>query len=579
MVSLRRAATTRREVRVSVLYPHAMIVRRRQRHLAIAAGLLAMILSGAFTAADQSRDYQRGVVTLPQATWTVAQDAILKGAASSSAVYSGILLYGALGGSLGVAAGLGLGVLSGIGVAFGLPLAATRLAERSSAPPPYQEYQASAAPATVPVAVPVSVNTTNDTPAEEEQPFTSPPFKGPWNDDIIYLGMNPGPSTTAARKLRARTNITLITAGPLQDRIRFGGRLYDLRTKAGITHFAASLGLPADQTTNVIEAFESCEGQARDELAQLALVWLRAERGKVIPSRLVLAGHSNGDGVWGDNNGSLRLGPLRKLAHGMPHAARQVEDAFVTGCYTGGEVTMDQYRLILPQVKTIWAYEAQAPGVDNGGTVDQAGWETATRGRRTDQLPRRNAKVRKDMAIWSSTRGYVAFKPPLTVDQLRGKVQWMEKYFFAPAFNGKTTTRIDRYTIPIAITDAHTGLVRQYYSWLCRLTQRKDLPEHERPLWNAKKHQTIRLLYYNATVAPRFTQYHANTLRRGYAALKMAPPAYSELRRGQALGQIYAYIRRVRKTRDAKPEAKEVAQLLERGLRDLDPALIPDGWI
>ena len=44
------------------------------------------------------------------------------------------------------------------------------------------------------------------------------------------------------------------------------------------------------------------------------------------------------------------------------HAASQVEDAFVTGCYSGGEVTMEQYRLILPQVKTIWASQGATPG-------------------------------------------------------------------------------------------------------------------------------------------------------------------------------------------------------------------------
>src|SRR5690606_16835366 len=114
---------------------------------------------------------------------------------------------------------------------------------------------------------------------------------------------------------------------------------------------------PANQTRAVIVALKACEKNARDELGQIAVAWLRAEKGGIIPSRLVLAGHSNGDGVWGDNNGSLRLGPLRLLAQAMPRAARQVEDAFVAGCYSGGEVTMEQYGLILPQVKTIWAYE------------------------------------------------------------------------------------------------------------------------------------------------------------------------------------------------------------------------------
>jgi hypothetical protein len=127
------------------------------------------------------------------------------------------------------------------------------------------------------------------------------------------------------------------------------------------------------------------------------------------------------------------------LAQAMPRAARQVEDAFVTGCYSGGEVTMDQYRLILPQVKTIWAYEAQAPGVDNGGALDQAGWERRREPCRQCPVPKNI--VAKHMAVWNSKRGYVAFKPPMGVNELRGKVEWMQKNFFAPLFRAKSHTR------------------------------------------------------------------------------------------------------------------------------------------
>jgi hypothetical protein len=281
--------------------------------------------------------------------------------------------------------------------------------------------------------------------------------------------------------------------------------------------------------------------------------------------------------VWGDGNGSLRLGPLRLLAQAMPRAARQVEDAFVTGCYSGGEVTMDQYRLILPQVKTIWAYEAQAPGVDNGGALDQAGWEAATRGRVVNVLPKNIAA--KHMAVWNSKRGYVAFKPPMGVNELRGKVEWMQKNFFAPAFQGKSHTRVDNFNIPIEITDPQTGLVRQYYSWLCRLTQTRDLPPHERVTWNQRKHQTIRLIYYSSTVAPRFTEHFANDIRRGYAAMGLTPPNYANLNRGRALSQIQAYARTVKQKPNAPREARKLASILQRGLGELDPEVIPDGWV
>jgi hypothetical protein len=183
------------------------------------------------------------------------------------------------------------------------------------------------------------------------------------------------------------------------------------------------------------------------------------------------------------------------------------------------------------------------------------------------------------MAVWNSARGYVALKPPLNVHQLRGKVEWMQKNFFTPAFQGKSHSRIDNFNIPIEITDPQTGLVRQYYSWLCRLTQTRELPPHERDEWNERKHQTIRLIYYSATVAPRFTQHYASDIRRGYAAVGMTPPDYSQMRRGRALAHIQAYVRKVEKTPNARGEAQKLATLLDRGLGKLDPEVIPDGWV
>jgi hypothetical protein len=240
---------------------------------------------------------------------------------------------------------------------------------------------------------------------------------------------------------------------------------------------------------------------------------------------------------------------------------------------------MDQYLLIMPQAKTIWAYEAQAPGVDNGGAIDQVGWEMATRGRNTRMLPRRNSAVTKQIAVWHHDRGYIATKPPLNMDQMRGKVQWMQKHFYTPAFNGRNLTVVDGYTIPVDVTDPQTGLVRQYYSWLCRLTQFRQLPNHEREAWNERKHQAIRLIYYSHAVAPRFTSHYRNEIRRGYAAVGMTPPDYSRLDRGRALAQIHAFSRKVQQTPNAKPEAKKVAEILQRGLVKLDPTIIPDGWV
>jgi len=580
-------------VPVNVLRPRATRVRQWTQRIAPLCALAGAVAGGTSAYNEQSPAYHSGKLSAAGFSGAVAGRAFATGAAAGAAAYGGALAYSAVGGATGVAAGLGAAVASGYTVhnAPGFVSNAYHLAQQNRAeeialpavnpvgPKPYtMRAIADFGDLDAPVA-------SNDERADQmrkrkEYQFASPPYKGPWNDAILYIGMNKTASPRAVQRLRSQgAKVTLITDAAQQDTVPFNGRAYSLHSDADIAAFAKSLKLPEAQTQGVITALKACEQNARDELGQVAVAWLRAEKGGVVPSRLVLAGHSNGDGVWGDNNGSLRLGPLRLLAQAMPRAARQVEDAFVAGCYSGGEVTMEQYGLILPQVKTIWAYEVQAPGVDNGGALDQAGWEIATRGRRADAMPAKGSLVQKHMAVWSSVRGYVAVKPPLTMNQLRGKVQWMQTRYFKPAFAGQTTTLVDGYRIPIGMTDPQTGLVRQYYSWLCRLTQHRDLPSDEREMWNERKHQAIRLIYYSATVAPRFAEHHADDIRRGYAAMHMAPPDYGRLSRGQALAQINLFARKVKQTPNAPQEAVKLVALLQQGLAQLDPEVIADGWV
>jgi len=418
-----------------------------------------------------------------------------------------------------------------------------------------------------------------DSSIKEEAPPEAPPWNGPWNDRVLFLGMNPPSVRTATRQMSRHATLSVITDSGLPDHVKVNGKWMELDSSYGIAAFVKTLHLPPKNAAGVRRALALCETGARDELGQLAMVWARGEKGGLIPSRMVLAGHSNGDGVWGDDNGSLRLGPLLVLSRALPHATCQVEDAFVTGCYSGGEVTMDQYLLIFPRAKTIWAYDAQAPGVDNGATVDQAGWELATRGRRSDYVPSSSASNGKYMAIWSATTGYHAQKPPLGLAGLRGKVQWMDEHFATPALKGDDFAYDGGYRIPIRITDPHTGLIRQYYSWLVRLTQNKALPEDERAVWTDKKQQTIRLLYWGATVSPRFERTYRAQIESGYREMGLPVPDFATLDRTGAVRSVDSYLARLDKTPNASASAQNLASLLQRGVKDLDPSVIPDGWV
>ncbi len=418
-----------------------------------------------------------------------------------------------------------------------------------------------------------------DASVKEEAPPPAPPWNGPFDDRVVFLGMNPGPTARASRSMGRKTSVTTIKDSGMPDHVKVNGKWMELGSSYGIAAFVKTLGLPAKNAAGVKRALSICETGARDELGQLAQIWTSGEKGTRLPSRMVLAGHSNGDGVWGDDNGSLRLGPLLQLSRALPKATCQIEDAFVTGCYSGGEVTMDQYLLIFPRAKTIWAYDAQAPGVDNGGAVDQAGWEEGTRGRGSSVVPDKGAASGKYLAVWNKSSGYHAQKPPLNLEQLRGKVQWMDEHFATPALKGDETTWDGTYHVPIRVTDPHTGLIRQYYSWLVRLTQNKKMGEDERQVWTDKKQQTIRLLYWNATVSPRFARTYAKQIESGYRELGLPVPDFATASRAQSVKAADVFLKRLAVTPRASKGAQDLGSILQRGVKDLNPSVIPDGWV
>ena len=559
---------------VEVAYPRRYVVSKLVRGLTLKTTLLGAALGfahGAWQHSSGERPERGNAAMLALAGETLAGAAI-----GASAGLVGGFAYAFVGGAPGALAGIAGATLAAGGTVAALPTFAaipgwSNLGNGARSALGYVEPSSTNAE---------TVAFVDDTIAEDAPP-PAPKFSGPWNDRVVFLGMNPGPTARATGSLKRNADAEVIGIMPSLSapRARVGNRTFNLSQTAGINGFVDTLKLPAKQAAGVRRAFAVCERGARDELAGLAQIWARGEKGERIPSRLIMAGHSNGDGVWGDDNGSLRLGPLLRLSRALPRATAQIEDAFVTGCYSGGEVTIEQYRLIFPRAKTLWTYDTQAPGVDNGATVDQSVWEKATRGRRVDFLPSSSAVSNKKMAVWNSQTGYHGHEPPLTTPKLRGRVQWMEEKFFQPAMKGEDETFDGYYHIPLRITDPQTGLVRQYYSWLVRLTQRKDLPEDERAYWIEKKHQTIRLIYYSATVAPRFANTHQAQVQKGFRELGLNAPDFRRASRKEALDAIERYLSALERNPNPGATAQSVGNLLERGLQDLDPQVIPDGWV
>jgi hypothetical protein len=387
-------------------------------------------------------------------------------------------------------------------------------------------------------------------------------------EKVLFVGMNP----TAPVELRALegagvpvVSVTNSTEGP--DKLRVDGEVYDLSTPEGALAFTGTLGLEPDQSEAIARVLWEAPEAARDELGQIARVFAPAEKGETIPSRLVLSGHSVGNGVWGDENGTLTLDALGELARVMPLAARAIQDVHVAGCHSGGRFAMLRIQSIFPKIKTIWAYAGSAPGAESGAVVHESMWERATRGEglKIDRNELNATRKGKNVAIWTVDGGYDDGGPHRPIEQLRYDYAYFEP-ILALFESGE-----------MIVADPQVGELRDYYNIIQALLAHPELPADARESLEVRRDKTIRLLFY-AVVAPRFASFHAAAIRAGYMALGLSAPNYGRLARRDAMQAIDEYSSRAR-VGGAPEAALALADLLERGLRDLDQALIPDGWV
>ena len=155
------------------------------------------------------------------------------------------------------------------------------------------------------------------------------------DESVVYLGLNTvgHQSAEEAASLRndlagARAHVEVIARGEADpalgpDKIRLpAGAVVDLATSAGRAQFVSSLGVSAGASRAVDEVLADAPAGSRDELAGLAAVLARGERGEPVPARLVLSGHSIGDRIYdgavGPESGQVTFASLKDLARALP---------------------------------------------------------------------------------------------------------------------------------------------------------------------------------------------------------------------------------------------------------------------
>jgi hypothetical protein len=397
------------------------------------------------------------------------------------------------------------------------------------------------------------------------------------NDDILFVGMNNATRVSAGaqheiNKLRGRgNNVTAVTDSKVgDDKIKVGGTTYDLTTDDGRKGFANTLGLPAEQSQKIADAIGTASRDGKDELAGIAQVWAKGERGEKMPSRMVLSGHHVGSAVWGDGNGELSWKALQNLSNAMPNAAKQVEDVHIAACYSGGASKWNKYKSIFPNAKTIWAYSGSAPGAGSGATHHEAAWDTATRGRRTnvagaiDRMQDRGWRKADNAVSWAA--GDTGDYNGPSLDSLRGQVSSSE-HVFESRFTGQQN-----------VTDQQGGPLRQHYNGIQAMLQHPGLTGSERENLEGRRDQTIRTIFYDSHIKHRFQEAYGSDIGAGYSAMGMQAPDYGNLSRGDALNQIRQFQEAVANNPNPPAAATQALEHLN-GLWNLDSQTIPQNWI
>ncbi|HLL03559.1 MAG TPA: hypothetical protein VK539_23445 [Myxococcaceae bacterium] len=394
------------------------------------------------------------------------------------------------------------------------------------------------------------------------------------NDHIIILGMNKHTPTeaTALKNANPKIQVTTIQDTFQNDTVKVQATLYDLSTSDGLNKFMAPLGLPAPQSARVKTAISGAGDDARDEIAQLALAWSKAEKGGTIPARFVLSGHSFGESIWGGDesfmNGTLTRKSLAQLAAAMPKAAAQVLHLCLAACYNGGKSNMEEWHALFPKLKTMWAYDGSAPGTFSGATAHLARWEKATRGNVEKLQPDLLKGLRKGdhLAVWSRLGGYQQATPTESSSVLR------PRYFsglatFNSHFRGESV-----------VTNSQQGPLREHYNTIQALLGCTDITAAERKQFESARDQTIRLLFYKE-VSQRFQQTYQAQIKSGFSVLKQTTPDFSKLSRKEALTVILSFESELSRRNPRPKEAQSLLPLLTQGLRDLQPSHIPENWI
>jgi len=382
-------------------------------------------------------------------------------------------------------------------------------------------------------------------------------------NDLVYMGLGTGAGHEVEKmEGRVREGITDIRQqGKKGDTtVLTEHGLVDVGSREGVKKFLNGMPLEKSQKKSLAKTFSQLDEHAKDEAAQLVQILQQADKGERQMERVVLSGHSNGTELWGDDNGGISFSQLAQIAKQFPDAAAQVEDLMLSACNSGGEALIGQYRKIFPKLKTIWAYSDSAPGAASGAVTHMKIWEKATRGKGTQTLdPTKAKRTRKgkNVATWSEEEGYKG-QEQRDIHQVLDEIGEMEDSYQA-FLTGQREVK-----------STANGPMRSYYRLLNEALGNPALPSGEKAALQRRKAIALRVLFFKL-VRKKFWEAHHETISSAYQGANLPVPKFPRLGRGDAIQAVH-------KLKSAGGDSGAV-ELLQSGIIDLSPKVIPTSWI
>ncbi|MHC4391123.1 MAG: peptidoglycan-binding domain-containing protein [Planctomycetota bacterium] len=390
-------------------------------------------------------------------------------------------------------------------------------------------------------------------------------------NDIVFLGMGDH-GIHEIKDLQSRgvgvKGITDSRAG--DDQVQVGRNTYDLTEDRGVSDFLDAIGVSGDKKDELAGIINSSGRDGKDETAMMIQTFVEAERGDRTIERLVLSGHSVGTGVWGDNNGDFDMDTLEDILTALPKAAGQVEDFMIAGCYSSSERHVQRFRDMFPNLKSTWAYGDSAPGTWTGAMVHNKIWEEATRDSDSSDVTRDLAlgtRKGENVATWNVDAGYMRDGELRPLADIQTELEGTNAEY-AEYFSGAQDVQNTQY-----------GPLRDRYRLVQELLGNPSTPTLDRPGLETQRDETIRLIFFDATIKGHFQNEYSDQISAGFEALGMDVPDFSQLSRGEALEQIDAFDAKLQTTLSKPAAALELAPLLTRGLKNLERAIIPNTWV